>query len=166
MVITYNGFVRKRNMIKNAYGSIDVNLMKRSDLIPNLVETVKAYAKHERQTFELVTSLRAKSQQPQAPNERLRTEEQMRPAISRLMALSENYPNLKADSQFINLQRNLTEVEEQISASRRAYNAASFEMNNSVQSFPSSIIANIFKFDENNYFEIEQDNRRNPEVKL
>jgi len=146
-------------MVKNSFSSIDINLMKRADLIPNLVETVKAYAAHETETFQRITELRSKIMQPTDRQTRLDTEEQMRPMIAKLLAVSEAYPDLKADSQFINLQRNLTEVEEQISASRRAYNAAVYELNNSVQSVPTNIVAQMFNFDSDNYFEADEDKK-------
>ncbi len=162
VIVVYNGFVRKRNMVKNSFSSIDVNLMKRADLIPSLVETVKGYAAHEKQTLTQLTQLRQQIQQTYQGGvspQRLELEEQVRPALGQLFAVAEAYPDLKADSQFLNLQRNLTEVEEQLSASRRSYNASVMAMNTSVSAFPTNIVASLFGFKEVRYFEAAEDKR-------
>ena len=162
--LTFNGLVRKRQMVKNTFSSVDVALQRRAELIPNLVEVVKGYAKHEQQLFDSVTRLRSKVVGQPATASRMAAEEQLTPQLGRLMAVAEDYPELKADSQFLNLQRNLTEAESQIAASRRAYNASVFEMNTAVQQIPSSIVASVFGFDETTYFEADKDKLANPDV--
>lgn len=163
-VIIYNGLVAKRNMVRNTFSSIDVNLKRRRDLIPNLVETVKAYAKHEKEVFtkaiELRNSLKGTSDQSQ----RMQLEREVRPVMNKLFALAEAYPELESHENFLNLQRNLTEVEEQISASRRAYNAAVMAQNNAVESFPSNLIAKAFSFQPHEFFEIPESERFSPKV--
>lgn len=152
--IIYNSLVSRRNAVDYAFSSIDVQLKKRWELVPNLVETVKGYAKHEAALFERVTLARnqAKSgdQSQRFANEGLLSQE-----IPALFAVSESYPDLKANEQFIWLQRNLTEIESQISASRRAYNAAITDYNDGVQMFPASIVAKLFGFQKREWFQIE-----------
>lgn len=164
ILLTYNGFIRKRQMLQNTFSAVDVNLQRRHDLIPNLVETVKAYASHEKETLTAVTQLRTQAMTPGFSPERLAAEEQLTPQIGRLLLLAEAYPDLKADSQFINLQRNLTETESQIAASRRAYNASVLTMNSAVQQVPSSIVASMFGFTEAAYFQRDADAGHNPDV--
>lgn len=156
LIFIYNGLVAKRNMVRNAFSSIDVNLRKRHDLIPNLVETVKAYATHEQETFtRLIDARQEAGRDGISEKERLRLEEQIGPQVQRVIALAEAYPELKSSDHFLNLQRNLTEVEEQISAARRAYNAAVYEINNAVESFPSNLIAGAFGFQRHDFFEAD-----------
>lgn len=156
-MITYNGFVLRRNRAKNAYSSIDIQLKKRWELIPNLVETAKGYAKHEKALFERITQARQQAMSLNEANaERFDNEAIMTQNLPRLVALSEAYPELKADKHFVNLQRNLTEIESQISAARRSYNAAVEELNISVKSFPSSIVANTHKIEEMFFFSIDK----------
>mgnify|MGYP000182770434 CR=1 FL=1 len=158
LVIIYNGHVSRRNAVDYAFSSIDVQLKRRWELVPNLVETVKGYAKHESALFERVTLARnqAKSgdQSQRFANEGLLSQE-----VPALLAVSESYPDLKANEQFIWLQRNLTEVESQISASRRAYNAAITGYNDGVQMFPSSVVANMFGFKKREWFQIDSSER-------
>ena len=154
LVILYNGHVGRRNAADYAFSSIDVQLKKRWDLIPALVETVKGYAKHEKELFTRVTDARKLAQCAQG-DERFRREGEVSQGLPRIMALAESYPDLKADQQFISLQRNLTEVESQISAARRAYNAAITDYNDGVQMFPSSIVAGVFGFKKREWFQIE-----------
>ncbi|NNE90386.1 MAG: LemA family protein [Verrucomicrobiales bacterium] len=163
-VIVYNGLVGKRNMVRNAFSSIDVNLKKRADLVPNLVSTVKGYAKHEQETLTRVIELRNRISEAKDDSERFRLEGQLGPEMGRLFALSESYPELRSNENFLNLQRNLTEIEEQISAARRAYNAAVLEMNNAVESFPSNIIANMFHFVRHDFFEASESDRASQQV--
>ncbi|MEL7263650.1 MAG: LemA family protein, partial [Planctomycetota bacterium] len=122
-LLMYNGLVQKRNMVDNAFSSVDVNLKKRADLVPNLVATVKGYASHERQLFESVTRLRLEIHSSTSDDQRFDLEKQLGSQMNRLFALAESYPELKSSEGFLNLQRNLTELEEQISAARRAMNA-------------------------------------------
>ena len=155
LVVMYNGHISRRNAVDYAFSSIDVQLKKRWDLIPRLVETVKGYAKHERELLERLTEARnaAKSS---VGEERFRREGELAVELPKLIAIAESYPEIKADTQFLNLQRNLTEVESQISAARRAYNAAITEYNDGVQMFPSSIVAGVFGFKKREWFRIEE----------
>ena len=154
VVSVYNGLVSKRNMVENALGTIDVMLKKRHDLIPNLVETVKGFAAHERETFEKVIALRNQATSAGLPmKDRLELEDQIVPQLGRLLAVAESYPELKSSDQFLNLQRNLTETEEQLSAARRSYNGAVYGINNAVESFPSNLIAQNFGFQKHEFFE-------------
>jgi len=165
LIFIYNSLVAKRNMVRNAFSSIDVNLRKRHDLIPNLVETVKAYAAHEKETFtKLIEARREAGRHDISEKERLRLEEQIGPQVQRVIALAENYPELKSSDHFLNLQRSLTEVEEQISAARRAYNAAVYQINNSIESFPSNLIANSFGFKRHDFFEANDSERASAKV--
>ena len=166
-IAIYNGLVYKRNRVRNAFSSIDVNLRKRFDLIPSLVETVKGFAKHEEETFtRLIEARRQIDSGELNESQRLRVEEQIGPRMQRLLAVAEDYPELKSSSHFLNLQRNLTEIEEQISAARRAYNAAVFEINTAVESFPSNLIASAFGFKRHDFFEAADPVRESVEVKL
>ncbi len=164
LVVVYNGLVSKRNMVRNAFSSIDVNLKKRADLIPSLVNTVKGYAKHEQATLTRVIELRNQIQEAKTDGDRFRLEGQMGPEVGRLFALSESYPELRSNQNFLNLQRNLSEIEEQISAARRAYNAAVLEINNSVESFPSNLVANQFGFTRHDFFEATGADRSSSDV--
>jgi len=147
-IVIYNSLVYKRNRVRNAYSSIDVNLRKRFDLIPALVETVRGFAKHEEETFTRLIEARQRIDRGDlSQSERFRIESQIGPGIRRLMAVAEDYPELNSSSHF------LTEIEEQISAARRAYNAAVFEINNAVESFPSNLVAGAFGFQLHDFFE-------------
>lgn len=161
----YNGLVARRNGVANAFASLDAMLQKRADLIPNLVETVKGYATHERETFERVAQLRAQTQSGDAKS-RLEADEKMGAALSQLFALAENYPILKASQNFLHLQASLNEIEEQISASRRAFNASVTDYNNAVEIFPSSFIANATGFEKKTWFQIADAARDNPQIRI
>ena len=162
LVFLYNGLVAKRNMARNAFSSIDVNLRKRHDLIPALVETVRGFAKHEETTFTRLIEARQQAQRGDlSESERLRLEEEIGPRLQRLIAVAEDYPELRSSRHFLNLQRNLTEIEEQISAARRAYNAAVLDINNAVESFPTNLIAGAFGFRRHDFFEAT-DSARGP----
>jgi LemA protein len=139
----YNGLVSRRNGVDNAFASLDAMLQKRFDLVPNLVAAVKGYAAHESALFERVTALRA---QAQTAGGRLAADGEMATLLPQIMAVAENYPQLKASANFLHLQATLTELEEQISAARRAFNAAVTDYNTNIQSFPASILANNFGF--------------------
>ena len=158
LVVIYNGHVSRRNAVDYAFSSIDVQLKKRWELVPNLVETVKGYAKHESALFERVTLARQNAMTGDLQT-RLMYEGQISQEIPALMAVSESYPDLKANEQFIWLQRNLTEIESQISASRRAYNAAITGYNDGVQMFPSSVVATMFGFKKREWFQIDSSER-------
>ncbi|MFC5051618.1 LemA family protein [Rubritalea spongiae] len=154
LIFMYNGHVSRRNAVDYAFSSIDVQLKKRWDLILRLVETAKGYAKHEKEMFERVTVARTLAQTAHGA-ERFRREGEVSQELPNLIALAESYPELKADAQFINLQHNLTEIESQISAARRAYNAAITEYNDGVHMFPSSLVAGMFGFKKREWFQIE-----------
>ena len=152
----YNGLVRLRNQVKNAWAQIDVQLKRRYDLIPNLVETVKGYAKHERETLEAVTNARNLAQQASSASagERGKAEGALSAALGRLLAVAESYPDLKANQNFLALQEELTSTENKISFSRQYYNDSVLRYNNQTQVFPSNLIANIAGFKADEFFEV------------
>jgi LemA protein len=164
---TYNGLVGLRNQVKNSWAQIDVQLKRRYDLIPNLVETVKGYMKHERETLEAVTNARNLAQQGAAAGagERGKLEGGLTAALSRLLAVAENYPDLKANQNFLALQEELTSTENKISFSRQYYNDSVLRFNNKTQMFPSNIIAGMFGFKAGEFFEVtEAEQREAPKV--
>ncbi|MEX2581138.1 MAG: LemA family protein [Verrucomicrobiales bacterium] len=151
----YNDLVYKRNRVRSAFSSIDVDLRKRHDLIPSLIDAVKGFAAHEQETFaDLVEARRRIESGELSESQRLRMEERIGPGMQRLIAVAEAYPELRSSEHFLNLQSKLAEVEEQISASRRAYNAAVLDINNAVESFPSNLIAKSFGFRRHDFFEV------------
>jgi len=152
----YNGLVRLRNQVKNAWAQIDVQLKRRYDLIPNLVETVKGYAAHERETLDAVTTARNLAQQASSAGAatRSKAEGELSSALSRLLAVVENYPDLKANQNFLALQEELTSTENKISFSRQYYNDSVLNYNNRTQVFPSNIIANMMGFKASEFFEV------------
>ena len=156
-VVLYNKLVKNRQMVEEGWSGIDVQLKRRANLIPNLLEAVKGYMSHERETLEEVTALRAKAQEASGadPAERGLIEGALSGALGRLFALAENYPELKASQNFIDFQNSLEEVEDQIQLSRRYYNGAVRNLNVSVESFPSNLVASSFKFEKAEYFELE-----------
>ena len=164
-VMMYNTLVGKRNQIHNIFGTMDALLKKRWDLIPNLVSTVKGYADHERGLFEAVTEARSKAQKGQLnEDQQVGLENSFMQLLGVVQATVENYPDLKASDNFMHLQRTLNELEEQISAARRAYNASVTDYNNSVQMFPTNIVAGMFNFKEKTLFQIKAGERENPKV--
>ena len=165
--VIYNGFVSRRNSVRNAFASIDVQLKKRWDLIPNLIETVKAYASHEKEVFENVIKARQRVEaSPVGTRERFQSEQDLGAGVSRLMMLAEAYPDLKAGGHFLNLQRNLTEIESQLAASRRAYNSAVTDWNEGVEMFPGSLFAKVFGFETADWFETPSEQRKAHNVRL
>ncbi|RMG42848.1 MAG: LemA family protein [Candidatus Dadabacteria bacterium] len=161
----YNKLTRQRNLVAEAWSGIEVQLKRRSDLIPNLVELVKGYGKHERETFENVISLRARSEAANEPAEKEKIEKDVARGIKTVLALVEDYPELKADKNFRELQSTLTEVEDNIQYARRYYNGTVRDMNILVQSFPSNLIARQFGFSEKPFFEIEYaTERKTPDI--
>lgn len=155
-IATYNAFVRLRNLVQEAWRQIDVELQRRHDLIPNLVETVKGYAAHERAVFEEVTRARALASGPASgPAEQAAHENVLTQAIGRLFAVAEAYPQLRASENFQQLQAELTNTEDRIAAGRRFYNANVRELNTKVETFPANLIANMFTFERAEYFETE-----------
>lgn len=166
IVSMYNGLVRKRNEVDNAFGGMDVQLKKRYDLIPNLVSTVKQYASHEKELLTKVTELRSKATSGTLnSDEKVAIDNQISAGMKGIMVAVENYPDLKANENFMNLQRTLNEVESQISAARRTYNAVITDFNNAVQSFPKNIIAGMMHLKTKQVFEIPETERQNVNVK-
>ena len=168
-VVVYNGLVRTRQMVKEAWSGIDVQLKRRADLIPNLVETVKGYATHEKEALERVTEMRTRTQNVRAGDiqGRAAAEGLLTQALGRLMAVAESYPDLKASQNFAELQRSLEATEGEIQMARRYYNGSVRELNVRVESFPSNLIARGFHFSKAEYFELEEaGDRKLPEVKF
>lgn len=162
----YNSLVRRKNDVENAFASVDVMLKKRYDLIPNLVETVKNYMKHEKSLLTELTSLRAKAVSGEISNDdRVDLENKITKGISGVMVAVENYPDLKASQNFLQLQGAWNEAEEQISASRRAFNAAVTTFNNKVETFPSNMMAAIMGYKRRRLFEIPEAERQNVRAK-
>jgi LemA protein len=151
----YNALVRFRNQVDNAWSQIDVQLKRRHDLIPNLVETAKGYMKHERQTFEAITNARSQAMQAKTVSEAGRAEGALGEAISKFLLVVENYPDLKANQNFLALQEELTSTENKISFARQSYNDQVLFFNNKIQMFPSNIVAGMFAFLKRDFFEIE-----------
>lgn len=162
----YNGLVGSRNKVKNAWSQIDVQLMRRADLIPNLLETVKGYAKHEKTVFEEVTKARSNLMNAQTVKESQVANDQLTGVLKSLFAVAENYPELKASTNFQDLQAQLSETEDKIAYSRQFYNDTVLMYNNKCQMFPSNIIANLFNFNEAEFFETEESSRTRPKVEF
>ena len=163
---TYNSFVSLKNRVEEAFSTMDVYLKKRWDLIPNLVETVKGYAKHEENTLKQITELRTSSYDDMSASEKVAVNEKISQGISKLIAVSEAYPELKANENFNNLSNQLQAVEEDIANARKYYNANVRNMNDKVQMFPSNIIANIFGFKSREMFEVDEAQRENVKVEF
>lgn len=164
--ITYNNLVNLNNKVVEAFSTMDVYLKKRWDLIPNLVETVKGYAKHEKDTLESVISLRNGSYDNLSDEEKIDLNNKLANKISKVMALVEDYPDLKASDNFKNLSKQLTQVEDEIANSRKYYNGVVRIFNNKIEMFPSNIIANLFHFKKKSMFEIKDYERENIKVEL
>ena len=161
----YNGLVASRNRVKDQWSQIDVQLKQRADLIPNIVETVKGYAKHEKETLEDVVKARNALNTASTVEDEMKANNQITGALNKLFALSEAYPELKANENFMSLQRDLKDIEDKISYARQFYNDSVMTYNNKVQMFPTNIIANIFNFKESKFFEIENEkDKETPKV--
>ena len=158
----YNRLVRYRNRVDNAWAQIEVQLKRRWDLIPNLVETVKGYAAHERETFQNVTEARARAQQAGTPGETAAAEGILGQALGRLFAVAEAYPELQADENFQQLQAQLVEIEQNIAVSRQVYNDSVLTYNNAIQTFPAVVIAGSFGFTVREFFEVAEEAQREP----
>jgi LemA protein len=155
LVVLYNGLVQKRNRVDNSWAQIEVQLRRRRDLIPNLVETVKGYAAHERSTFEAVTEARAAAGRAQTPGEIAEAEGLLSQALGRLLAVAEAYPELQADENFRELQAQLQETEDRIAVSRQVFNDTVLTYNNAIQVVPAVFVAGALGFDKREFFEIE-----------
>jgi len=162
VLIGYNSFIRARNKVKQAESGIDVYLTQRFDLIPNLVECVRGYMSYEKDLLARVTELRAKYTE----NKNLKLGEELNNDCNKIIAVAENYPELKSSEQFLNLQKNLSKMESQLQAARRIYNAEVNNYNNKVQMFPSNILAGIFGFKEKEFFQTEEQAKNNVKVDM
>ena len=163
----YNGLVRMRNQVRNAWSQIDVQLKRRHDLIPNLVETARGYMKHERETLEAITKARNLAVQANGVAEQGKAEGQLNEAISRFLVVVENYPDLKASQNFLALQEELTTTENKVGFSRQFYNDQVQKFNTKIESVPTNVIANMFNFKQAEFFEIEvAAEREAPQVKF
>lgn len=160
LIVSYNGFVKLKNSVEEAYATMDVYLKKRYDLIPNLVKTVKGYAAHEQDVLQNVTDARNLTRTASTPEEKLACENALSGTLRTLFALSENYPDLKASSNFMDLQRQLQKIEEDIANARKFYNAIVKMMNTRVQVFPSNLIAKLFHFTKQPMFEVNSEVER------
>jgi LemA protein len=164
VVAVYNGLVSLRNQCENAWSQIDVQLKRRNDLIPNLIETVKGYAAHEKQTFENVTQARASMIGAKTVKEKAQASNMLSDTLKSLFAVAENYPNLKANQNFMQLQEELTTTENKISYARQFYNDSVMRYDTKRQTFPNSIIANLFRFADRDYFEVAESEKAVPKV--
>ena len=166
IVLTYNKLVVLRNRVKDQWAQIDVQLKRRFDLIPNLVNTIKGYTKHESETLENVIKARNTFLSASTKEEEMKADGELTNAITKLFALSESYPDLKANQNFIDLQEELTSTENKISASRQFYNDTVLNLNNKIEMFPSNIIAGMFHFKKESFFEVNEQERENVKVEF
>lgn len=165
-IVLYNMFVSLRMRTREAWADIEVQLKRRYDLIPNLVNTVKGYASHESQAFENVSKARSQAMQAQTPAEHGQAENMLTGALKSLFAVSEAYPDLKANTNFLELQRELSDTENKIQAARRFYNGQVRDLNMKVEQFPSNIIAKLFSFTKSEFFDIPDDGAEQEPVKV
>ena len=165
-LVTYNSFIRLSNRVKEAFATMDVYLKKRWDLIPSLVQTVKAYAKHEKETLEEVIRIRSGIYDMMSPNDKIYTNEQLKSDISKIMMVAENYPDLKANQNFLDLSAQLSDVENDIANARKYYNAVVRIINNKIQMFPSNIVAALFRIKVGRMFEASTSERENVNIAL
>ncbi|NMF02339.1 LemA family protein [Bifidobacterium boum] len=171
MISAYNNLVTLRNRVKNGWAQIDVQLKQRADLVPNLVETVKGYATHESQVFTQVTEARAKavavaSDKQASTANRIAAENNLTRALFNLQATAEAYPQLQANQNFMDLQRQLQELEQKIAYARQFYNDVVLKFNNAIETFPSNIVAGLFHFEQAEYFQVDDASRQAPQVKF
>jgi len=162
LVISYNSFVRIANRVREAWSDIDVQLKRRYDLIPNLIETVKGYATHEKEVFDRVTQARAQAMTAQGPKQKGEAENMLTESLKSVFAVAEAYPQLRAVEGFNNLQMELSDTENKIQAARRFYNGNVRDYNIMVESFPSNLIASAFGFAKQEFFELEQEEAKEP----
>lgn len=166
VLVTYNRLIKYDNLVKEAFSTMDIYLKKRWDLIPNLVEVVKGYAKHEQDTFMQITNLRTNSYDNMTMNKKININEQLSQEISKIVAVSENYPELKSSDNFLKLSNELTQIEDEIANSRKYYNGTVRILNTKIQSFPSNIVACMFGFKQSNMFEANTKEKNNVKVDL
>lgn len=165
-LLVYNRLIKQRNQVKEAWSDIDVQLKRRYNLIPNLVETVKGYATHEREAFENVTQARARAMGATSPEEQAKAENMLSSTLKSLFAVAEAYPDLKANTNFLELQRELSDTENKIQAARRFYNTNVKDYNTAIQQVPKNVIANLFKFQAEEFFEAEEGEKELPKVEF
>ena len=165
-IFSYNSFIRLRNRVDNAWSQIDVQLKRRFDLIPNLIETVKGYAKHEKETFKDVTAARTAFMNAKGPADMAKAENMLSGALKSIFAVAESYPKLQANENFMQLQEELTGTENKIAYSRQFYNDSVLDWNTKLQSFPSNLIANMFGFNVKEFFKTEGIEREVVKVKF
>lgn len=161
VVLGYNSLIQKRNMVNDAFSSIDAELKKRFDLIPNIVSSVSSYMKHEAGLFEKITALRARALFSKNADETIAYDTETSSLLKQIVVSVENYPQLKANENFLHLQGTLNNLEEKISAARRAYNAAVYALNNAIQMFPTNILASLMKLTARKFFEVSEAEKNN-----
>ena len=166
LIVVYNGLIVKRNRIKNAWSQIDVQLKKRYDLVPNLMRTVKGYAKHEKTVFENVTKARSAMMQAGSIGDKAKANNMMTDALKSLFAVAENYPKLEASKNFLMLQEELAGIESKIAYARQFYNDSVLDFNNSIQVFPNSLVAGMFNFAKEEFFKIKKMESENVKVEF
>lgn len=165
-LVTYNDLIKKNNLVKEAFSTMDIYLKKRWDLIPNLVEVVKGYMEYEKETFNEITTLRMNTYDSMSTNKKIDVNEQLTQSICRIMMISENYPELKSNENFLQLSHELTNIEDEIANSRKYYNGTVRILNNKIQMFPSNIVAGLLGFKRANMFEANIEEKNNVEVEL
>ena len=166
VISVYNKLINQRNKVENQWSQIDIQLKRRADLIPNLVETVKGYAKHEEGTFKAVVEARNKAVNAGTVNEKIEANNELSGALTKLFALAEAYPELKANENFLKLQDDLKETEDKITYARQFYNDAAMTYNNLIQMFPSNIVAGMFGFKKYDFFKATEEEKETPKVKF
>lgn len=166
LMAAYNGLVTFRQAVRNAWAQIDVQLKRRHDLIPNIVNTVKGYAAHEKETFERVINARARATNAKSPSESIKAEGELSSALTRLLAVSEAYPELKANQNFLSLQEELTSTENRVAFARQFYNDSVAKLNTQIQIFPTVVIAGLFGFKEEPFFETPGEEKSAPAVQF
>lgn len=166
LILTYNGLISARNRVDEAWSDIDVQLKRRYNLIPNLVNTVKGYASHEEKVFTDVTQARTAAMGAQTPADHAKTENMLTGALKSLFAVAENYPTLQASANFLHLQQELTDAEDKIQAARRFYNGNTRDFNTKLQVFPTNLIGGLFGFKDKQFFDAPEEAKAVPEVKF
>ena len=159
-LMAYNGLIRRRNQVHESWSDIDIQLKRRYNLIPNVISTVKGYATHERETLDSVTNARTKAMNADTPGAHAKAENMLTSTLKTLFAVSENYPDLKANANFLELQRELSDTEDKIQAARRFYNGNVRDFNTAIQQVPTNVVANLFKFKAEEFFELEDATER------
>lgn len=165
-IMIYNGLVKSKNRVDEAWSDIDVQLKRRYDLIPNLINTVKGYAAHEKELLEKVTEARANAMNASGPHDKQDAENMLSGTLKSLFAVAENYPDLKANQNFLELQRELTDTEDKIQASRRFYNGNVRDLNIKIESFPTNVVASMMHFTKREFFEIEESEKQPVKVEF